>query len=185
MGGTCQAHGAPVKAAMRYVEQSLTEGEHIVDRRRLHWVIFVPGVLLVLIATGGLAVGGQAIEPAAGIALALIGVAGVLKLVAALIRRATTELAITNLRVLAKSGLIRRDVKEIDLSNIEGVDLHQSVPGRLLGYGAVSFRGTGLGLSRMHPIGKPVEFTTAARDMLRIYREWLRDQYGITSRAFR
>lgn len=54
-----------------------------------------------------------------------------------------TEYAITNRRVLVKNGIIRRSVKELNLRVIEGVDVHQSVWGRLFGVGTVTVRGQG------------------------------------------
>jgi uncharacterized membrane protein YdbT with pleckstrin-like domain len=47
----------------------------------------------------------------------------------------TTEIAVTNHRIIYKAGLIRRDTVEILM--VESVDVDQSILGRLLGYGTV------------------------------------------------
>ena len=66
----------------------------------------------------------------------------------------TYDYAITNKRVIAKSGLIKRDVMEIRLGKVESVDVKQSILGRIFGYGDVVLTGTGSPLV-LNFIGKP------------------------------
>jgi len=76
----------------------------------------------------------------------------------ALIQRRTTELAITNRRVIAKVGLISRKTWEINATKVEGVEVDQSIFGRIFGYGTVSVKGTGGGIAPLRNIDDPVEF---------------------------
>lgn len=76
----------------------------------------------------------------------------------ALIQRWATELAITNRRVIAKVGLIRRKTWEINASKVEGVEVDQSIFGRIFGYGTVTVKGTGGGIVPLRNIDDPVEF---------------------------
>ena len=55
----------------------------------------------------------------------------------------TTEYGITNIRVLSKEGLIKRDIEEINLSSIESINVNQSILGRLLNYGTIVISGRG------------------------------------------
>jgi uncharacterized membrane protein YdbT with pleckstrin-like domain len=55
----------------------------------------------------------------------------------------TTEYGITNIRVLSKEGLIKRDIEEINLSSIESINVNQSILGRLLNYGTIIISGRG------------------------------------------
>jgi uncharacterized membrane protein YdbT with pleckstrin-like domain len=55
----------------------------------------------------------------------------------------TTEFAVTNKRVIAKSGFLRRNTIEILLSKVESVTVKQSILGRLLNFGTVKVTGTG------------------------------------------
>ena len=55
----------------------------------------------------------------------------------------TTEFALTNKKVLAKSGLISRSTDELQLKKIEGCDVRQGILERMLGYGSVVLSGTG------------------------------------------
>jgi uncharacterized membrane protein YdbT with pleckstrin-like domain len=70
---------------------------------------------------------------------------GVLQLAMAMVIRATTEIAVTNRRLIFKQGIIARNVKELKIENIEGINVHQSIIGRLLNYGQMSANGTGIG----------------------------------------
>jgi uncharacterized membrane protein YdbT with pleckstrin-like domain len=123
---------------MSYVETILDPDERITYRAYLHWIIFARAAALLLFGLMLLAAegAGQAI----GFILVLLGVLSVLS---AAIDRWTTEIAVTNQRVILKRGLIRRDTIEINMRKVESVDVQQSVLGRLLGYGTVIVRGTG------------------------------------------
>jgi uncharacterized membrane protein YdbT with pleckstrin-like domain len=88
-----------------------------------------------------------------------------------LIRRSTTEIAMTTHRFVFKTGLVRRNTWEISRARIEGVDVHQGVLGRLLGYGAVTVRGVGTGYEPISRVAKPLTLrravTEAAADLAR------------------
>ncbi len=73
-----------------------------------------------------------------------------------MIVKATTEIAVTNERLIYKHGLIARDVMEISIDRIEGVNVRQGILGRLLGYGRISARGMGVGEVILPRIEKPI-----------------------------
>jgi uncharacterized membrane protein YdbT with pleckstrin-like domain len=70
---------------------------------------------------------------------------GIFQLAIAMVVRATTEIAVTNRRLILKTGIIARNVKELKIENIEGINVHQSIMGRILNYGQMSANGTGIG----------------------------------------
>jgi uncharacterized membrane protein YdbT with pleckstrin-like domain len=76
----------------------------------------------------------------------------------AFIRRATTELAVTDHRVIYKSGLLSRHTIEMNRDKVESVDVDQSLLGRIFGYGTVIVRGTGGSLEPIRNIGDPLTF---------------------------
>jgi uncharacterized membrane protein YdbT with pleckstrin-like domain len=73
-------------------------------------------------------------------------------------RRWTTETDVTNLRVVHKSGFIKRRTFEMSLDKVESVDVNQSILGRILNYGDVTVRGVGEGAERIRTIASPLAF---------------------------
>ena len=53
------------------------------------------------------------------------------------------EQAITNKKVIKKSGIISRNIDEIRLAKTETVEFNQTILGRIFNYGNVSVTGTG------------------------------------------
>ena len=75
-----------------------------------------------------------------------------------LVRRNATEMAVTNKRVIVKTGLVDRRTIELLLQRIESIAVEEPALGRLLGYGTVIVRGTG-GTPEVFPqIARPLEF---------------------------
>ena len=85
--------------------------------------------------------------------------------IAPLIDRYTDEFAITNKRVIIKTGLISRKTFEMNHSKIESVNVDQSILGRILGYGTISIVGSG-GTKEVFPnILKPLQFRKKFQEM--------------------
>ena len=136
-----------------YVDRNLLAGERIVYRARLHRLMYTVPVLL-LIAAIVLAVFGGDI----GFGWA-IGV-GALALVALLVTHIawlSSEFAVTNMRVVAKTGWIRRSTVETLLSKIEAIGVDQRLMGRMLGFGTVQITGTGGTRESFRKIARPLE----------------------------
>src|SRR4029077_4215927 len=74
---------------------------------------------------------------------ALLGFLALVAGLEAVIRRSTTELAVTDRRVIYKTGIFQRHSMEMNRSKVETVGVDQSILGRILGYGTVMVRGTG------------------------------------------
>lgn len=123
---------------MSYVDSTLIDGETVLHRGQVSWWPLMPWIVL-------------------GV-LTIIVVVGIGILVWVYVKRRTTELAITNKRVIAKKGFIQRDTIEMFLSKVESVHVDQSVMGRVLDYGTVIMSGTGMVNSRFENISAPLEF---------------------------
>jgi membrane protein YdbS with pleckstrin-like domain len=80
---------------------------------------------------------------------------------AAGLKRFGTEVAVTDRRVIYKTGLIQRHTVEINLDKIESVDVDQSALGRLFGYGTVTIRGTGQAVEPLRDMADPLQFRSA------------------------
>ncbi len=77
---------------------------------------------------------------------------------AAAITYRTSELLITNRRVLIKVGLISRRTTEMFINKIESIAVDQGIFGRLCDFGTVTIRGTGGSSEPFAMIGHPLEF---------------------------
>lgn len=73
----------------------------------------------------------------------------------------SVELAVTNRRIIGKTGIIRRNTAELYLNRVEGVQVAQTVKGRLLGYGTLSIRGVGSEAATIANIASPLDFRKA------------------------
>jgi uncharacterized membrane protein YdbT with pleckstrin-like domain len=148
---------------MRYVRRVLQPGETIVYSTKLHWLIYVNTILLAIVCVVlvGAAVStsdNQNISLAFEIAAIIFAVLALSTGLRAFIRRSTTELAVTDRRVIYKSGLLSRHTIEMNRDKVESVDVDQSLLGRIFGYGTVIVRGTGGSLEPMRNIGDPLTF---------------------------
>jgi uncharacterized membrane protein YdbT with pleckstrin-like domain len=70
----------------------------------------------------------------------------------------TAEFAVTDKRVLMKTGVLRRRSLEINLAKIESVAVDQGILGRILGYGTIIVRGTGGTQEPFRRIADPMGF---------------------------
>ncbi|MBN8995484.1 MAG: PH domain-containing protein [Rhizobiales bacterium] len=147
---------------MGYLDRVLEPGETVAYEAKLSWVGYLPGIGL-LAAAIVLAIVARLVIASNGWATAV----GVVVLIPALyflgkawFDRWTTEIAITNRRVIFKWGFIRRHTIEMSLDKVESVDVSQSIVGRILNYGDVTVRGTGAGFQPLRGIDNPLQFRT-------------------------
>ena len=140
-----------------YVDSVLIQGEEVLHRGKVSMLSMLPaficGGFLVLMGLVGLMTsisGGGFWFVLGGI---WIGVA--------YLRRITTELAVTNKRLIAKSGLVSRSTVELNLTKVESVRVEQTVLGRILGYGSIVVGGTGATHAPVPYIAEPMAFKQA------------------------
>jgi uncharacterized membrane protein YdbT with pleckstrin-like domain len=146
---------------MDYVTRVLQPGESVAHLSRIHPIIFLTAILWFVAAlvlfiaalslSGDWRIGGQALAVFA----VIFGLAAGIP---ALIRRATTELAVTDRRVIYKSGVLARHTLEMNRSKVESVDVDQSILGRIFGFGTIIVRGTGGSLEPIRMISDPLTF---------------------------
>lgn len=152
---------------MGYIEDNLVQGETVLYKTKLHWIVMLGSI----VAAVALSVGGGVLiarSYAAGVpqgtaspmrigGCVALGVAVVFLIVGS-IRRSATEMAVTNRRVLVKTGIGSRRTIEMLLTKIESIMVDESIMGRMLDYGTVIIRGTGGGLEPFTRISRPNEF---------------------------
>jgi uncharacterized membrane protein YdbT with pleckstrin-like domain len=137
---------------MSYIDDNLMPLETVQARATLHWVRFLLPVFLL-----GMAV----LLHAAEYPVPALYLASFLALGYRVMETWTTEMAATTKRILGKKGVIARRALDMNISKLESVEVHQSILGRILGYGTLEFRGAGSGKSRMTCISNPTAFKKA------------------------
>ena len=143
---------------MSYVQDNLMPNEEVLFTARIHPAIFLPSMVTFLItliffllglswvATSNPSSKPSDVSALGGVLLCVSGPLlfySILLGLQSLILIFTTEFAITNRRVIAKSGFIRRHTLEMLLAKIESVSVNQNILGRLLNFGTVTVTGTG------------------------------------------
>ncbi|MBK6616708.1 PH domain-containing protein [Ottowia sp.] len=143
---------------MSYIDSNLIEGEEVIYEGQIS--------LWSLTKWIGLGVFGCAFifYKSAWVLLPFVG--GVACLIWAFVQFVSTELAVTSKRVIAKYGLVARRTVEISLNRVESVEVQQSVPQRLLGYGSVFVSGTGSHKARIENVFDPMSFRQALLGVL-------------------
>jgi membrane protein YdbS with pleckstrin-like domain len=151
-----------VEAVVSYVAKVLQPGEQVVHVGRLHWIMYLPAIIVLCL---GLAV--LAIPSTSDNRVIIYSISGVLVLIAALsafrawFRQFTTEIAVTDRRIIYKIGFISRHTAEMNMHRVETVAVEQGIIGRMLNYGTVHIRGTGAGIENLTMVANPLGLRSA------------------------
>ena len=109
------------------------EGEVVSYKTKLTWFVFFWPVVLSIVL----------LPLMAGVNLIIT----VPWLIIALINYTSSEFGVTNKRLILKTGVIKRQTYETQVSKIERVNVEQGVLGRMFGYGTITVSGSGGGKS--------------------------------------
>jgi Na+/proline symporter len=139
-----------------YYKGLLRHDETVLHIGRLHWVIYARSIVFAAI--------GAALVPTDP-PVDLIG-CGLLALAAITAigpwwRRRTTEIIVTDRRIILKRHWVAVATREINISKIETVDIRQSVIDRLVGSGSLLVVGVGGSWEPFEPVAKPLELRNA------------------------
>lgn len=150
---------------MGYVERNMISGETVIYRARLHWIVMLwPLVIAVVLAVAGLStiIVNRNNHDSYSRTILWFGIGslllGVLALIVGIVHRGASEFAVTNKRVILKSGLVHTRTQEMFLNKIESVGVDQTVWGRMLGFGSIAIHGTGGSSEPFHNISSPLNF---------------------------
>lgn len=168
---------------MGYVDRNLVPGETLLYLTRHHWlvllgplvgglVLLTPGLALLIESislhdSAGLAIGSSTVSPKVmAVAGAVLLLASIMVFSYGIARRNATEMAVTNRRVLIKTGMTSRRTVDMMLSRVESIGVEETTFGRLLGYGSVVVRGTGGTPEPFEMISHPQEFRRAVQEQI-------------------
>jgi uncharacterized membrane protein YdbT with pleckstrin-like domain len=146
----------------RYIDAILQPGEKVLYSTNAHWVFYLPAIAGWAVAIAFLVLSRMIVaDTAVLLCLAMAAISGIValyKTLTAWFHRWTTETDVTNLRVVHKTGFIKRRTFEMSLDKVESVDVSQSVLGRILNYGDVTIMGVGEGKETISTIASPLAF---------------------------
>lgn len=167
---------------MGYVESNLMPNERVLLKATVHPAVLLPSVLS--FAIGALFASPSLLMPrsspddtaslltlSACCASLFFLLNAVLTGVQGLVYMLTTEFAVTNRRIIAKRGFIRRHTVEMLLTKVETVSVHQNVLGRLLNFGTVTVTGTGGTRESFRAIVAPLRVRRAIHEILERYAQ--------------
>lgn len=143
---------------MSYVESVLVSGETVLVQAKTHWFIYLGAIFWLLL--------GGVLSLLLPLPFSILGYAllagGLFLFLKAWVYVASTELAVTSSRVIAKFGFIRRDTVELQHSKVESLQVNQSILGRVFDYGSVVITGSGGTNAPIPYISAPLKFRSAA-----------------------
>ena len=140
---------------MGYVDDHLLPNETVVYTAHLHKLTYFLPVLGALALIG---VGAWAIANDMTVLAIVSFIAALAPLVWAHINYTSSEFAVTDKRVIIKTGFVQRRTLETMLGKVEGIGVDQTLFGRLLDYGTITVTGTGGTKEPFKNIAAPLEF---------------------------
>jgi uncharacterized membrane protein YdbT with pleckstrin-like domain len=146
----------------RYIDDILQPGEKVLYSTNAHWIFYGPAImawivaLVLFVSSRETSIEGLILVYLSASAVVAIG--AIYWTVKAWFHRWTTETDVTNMRVVHKTGFIKRRTFEMSLDKVESVDVNQSILGRVLNYGDVTVHGVGEGVETIDTIASPLAF---------------------------
>ena len=143
---------------MGYIEANLLPGETVVQRARLHWIVFLKAAAVLILGLGLLYFDPKLIG-------LIVMAVGVLMALPPWISRVSSEFGVTSKRVIIKVGVIQRRTLELLIRQVEAISVNQSLTGRMLNYGTITLTGTGGVKETFHNISHPLEFRRSIQSL--------------------
>lgn len=138
---------------MSYLESTLQPGEKMVYKANLHFFLFAQPVILLLLGWWFWGSANDVPHFLGGVLLLL----GAVSFIQRLLVKTGSVYAVTNKRVILKTGIISRKALDLVLTKCEGLQIKQSVWGRIFGFGTISVT-TG-GATNSYPfVADPIRF---------------------------
>lgn len=122
---------------MGYINKTLLPDEKIIYLSHPHWIVVFRSLVVLILIAAFLLIRG----PYSLLFISFFSLLGLVACLPGLIVYYSSEFGITDKRVIMKSGFISRYAFENSLDRIEGVEISQSIMGRIFDYGSIRIRG--------------------------------------------
>jgi len=156
---------------MKYIDSTLIQGEKVILSPHIHKIVYIRpffffGILSLLFLLIGFA--DMRTDTWASLALfeSLIFFISLIWWVYDKIYYAHIEMAVSNKRVVSKSGIISVHSEELQWNKIESIEIRQGILGRWLNYGDIYFSGTGTSFVRFGYVEDPWKVKSKAAEIL-------------------
>ncbi|MBP5688285.1 MAG: PH domain-containing protein [Muribaculaceae bacterium] len=146
---------------MGYIQKNLMSGEFVAYEAKQHGIIYTWPVLLALLSFGAFFIPIEKWWINACICLVVLLIA----LFWAISIYGGRQYVVTNNRLIFKRGIINRSSHELLLKKCEGVQVDQSIPGRIFDYGTVMVT-TGEVTNSYKYISHPLRFSTSIHEQI-------------------
>lgn len=131
---------------MSYIDDHLMNGEQVEYKAELsNWAFFTEILISIILIP------------------VIIGLVGLLIIH---ITKKSTEIAVTNKRLIYKKGFIKRDTVELNIKKIESIQVEQSIMGRIFDYGELIVSGTGSSHAPIKFIKDPMRLRTEVSSVI-------------------
>jgi len=146
---------------MAYYKKVLQPDETVKYVGKLHWVVYRHAIVLaILAAVPAIVTSGQP-QQLGSILMTVLLVLAAVSFFSSWFIRVTTEIVVTNMRIIHKVGWISRRTQEMNITKVETVDVNQGVMGRMLGFGEVLIKGIGGSWEPLRWIASPLNLRNA------------------------
>lgn len=141
---------------MGYVDEVLLSDEQVIYKAKQHWFIYVKPLIFIFIGLIFSSLNYDLSPFMVWVGYILLAI-GVYRIIMAYFNAKAMECALTNKRLILKTGFVKRDSLEIVLTNSGGIRITQGIIGRLFNFGTLYV--TNCGVSHTyHMINEPLVF---------------------------
>jgi len=150
---------------MSYIEKNLSSKETIIKRAHISKVfVFGRPAIVATVVTPLFLFFTIGAEGSFSMALFFGIIIALPFLISGLILLLTTEIALTNERVIMKWGLIKRNSIEVFTRRVEGMIIDQGIIGRIFDFGSMNVGGTGGSDHPVRGVKSPLAFRQAVNE---------------------
>ncbi len=162
---------------MSFIKDNLLPTEKLIYFSKMHWIIFVLPVFMFILAIFFASHGGgtrfSTRMPFLPFSLGQLAtlvcfVVAIFTGIDSYISYHTSEYGITNRRIMIKTGWIRTNSLELFMDKVEAINVNQSIPGRIFGYGTLRVVGTGGTEDPFFYIPNPLKFRKVAQQQVEL-----------------
>lgn len=132
---------------MSYISENLKQNEKVLFDSKMHWALLAFTALWSWILY-------------------------FVPLVYVYLRYATSEIAVTNQRLVVKSGILSKNIDDVPLDKINNIHIRQSLLGRIFGYATVHIQTAATAGKGSFPfLGQPHQFKQIVLEQIDAYKQ--------------